>query len=37
MTGNELDFNERRQKNKKIKEDDSAKTDSFFEEDDSDF
>jgi hypothetical protein len=38
MTGNELDFNERRQKkNMKTKEDDSIKTDAFFEEDDSDF
>jgi hypothetical protein len=38
MTGKELDFNERRQKkNKKTKQDDSIKTDAFFEENDSDF
>jgi hypothetical protein len=37
MTGNELDFNEkRRKKNQKAKED-PEKTEAFFEEEDSDF
>ena len=36
MTGNELDFNERRKKKNQRQKEDSAKVEAFFEENDSD-